>query len=354
MRIHFAYPRDAFLRDYEKEYLAMVEHELRQHGGACGLQLAASPAQADILILLQSAQYKTREYIKVLESDPLIRDHAERIYVIDYDDHPEGMLAGLYTSIEAPFYDATLHRSWPILFMNNPFVYDLDVAGLWRRSPTRLFSFVGAASHRVRTQLFELFSSPSADYHVEEIKKWYNHNHSDRRRFLEVGIDSAFCLCPRGYAAYTNRISEVMAMGRAPVIIADDWIPFSFSETLPYYIRVAEKDVEHLPDILAARRDEAQTLGRNARTLWEHNCSKTRRITAAVECVAKLAAQGAKMSFVQYRELWHSKSFLRKAGWTTRQRLALRLEQRVQQWFPGVKVPGVSATMRHPIVGNLK
>ena len=215
MRVHLAYIHGAYLRDYENAYLPMVEAEMRQHGAAVDLYLEKDPTRSDIIVLLQSAQYKTRQYIDLLENDPLIRNHAERSYVIDYDDHPEGMLAGLYTSIEHPFFNPDIHRSWPILFMNNPFVYDVDPAAHSADPPTRLFSFIGAASHELRKRLFGLFSGASSSYHVAEIKKWYNHNDEDRRRFVQLAFDSAFCLCPRGYAAYTNRISEVMAMARS-------------------------------------------------------------------------------------------------------------------------------------------
>lgn len=332
MRILFAFPQSAFLRDYEKAYLPMVCEELRQHGASSDFVLEDNPGRADLIILLQSAQYKTAEYVHVLENDPLVRDHAERVFVIDYDDHPEGMLAGLYTSIEPPFFRPELHRSWPILFMNNPFVYNLGREQISRVNPKRLFSFVGAPSHEVRKRLLNLFSTPSSEYHVELTTKWYNHNDGDRSRFIALTLDSLFCLCPRGYAAYTNRIPEVMAMGRVPVVIADNWVPFSFLEVTPYYVRVAEKDIGRLPEILSGLRTEAGQMGRCARHLWEKYCSPNRRVVAAVECITQLARQTeCQPTFAQYKETWHSPTFRKKCGWTLRQRIALRLQQHLRR-----------------------
>jgi hypothetical protein len=327
-KVFFAFPSGGFLRDYEPAYLPLVSDELERYGTEAGFVLTPDPAQADLIILLQSAQYKTIKYLDVLENDPLVREHAERIFVIDYDDHPEGMLAGLYTSIEAPFFDPQLHRSWPILLMNNSFVYGLRSEDLFQKVPQRLFSFIGAPSDPVRTRLFQLFGSPSSDWHVEILNKWYNHSDADRARFVDIARDSLFCLCPRGYASYTNRIPEVMAMGRVPVIIADDWVPFAFPEKDPYYIRVAEKEIEHLPEILAAQRGAADELRHNARRLWEKHCSLHRRTVAAVEAVARLAGSlQHRMTYESYRRQWRSREFLRRCGWTLPQRLALRVRQ---------------------------
>lgn len=348
MRIHIAYIQGAYLREYEKAYAALVCEELRQHGGASGLAVEPVPSRADLIILLPSAQYKTPDFIKILENDPLIREYADRVYAIDYDDHPAGLLAGLYTSIEEPFFDPATHRSWPILFMNNDLVYGLVREAVLALDPRRLFSFVGAPSHPLRNRLCHLFPGRTNDYHVEELRKWYDHNDGDRRRFIEVTLESMFCLCPRGYACYTNRICETMAMARVPVIIADDWIPFSFEENIPYYLKVPEADIEHLPKILSGHRGQADEYRRNARMLWEKYCSASRRVVAAVECIAKMAAQpGQRMTYAAYRELWHSREFLERAGWTPRQQFALRMEQHLRRWFPAARVPGVSNLMRY-------
>jgi hypothetical protein len=337
-RVHLAYPQSAFLRDYEKAYLPLVREELQRYGKTSWL-VEDNSDRADLIILLQSAQYKTVEYIRVLENDELVRRHAERVYVIDYDDHPEGLLAGLYTSIEHPLYDLALHRSWPIIFMNNRLVYELSVEQIFGTKPQKLFSFTGAESHRVRTNLFALFSGPRSDHHVERIDRWYNHDARTQEHFVQVALESSFCLCPRGYASYTNRICEVMAMGRVPVIIADDWIPFGFEESAPYFVRVGEKNVEALPRILAAVRDKAEELGRNARMLWEKHCSPARRVVAAVEAIARFAkSPGRRPTFTEYRALWHSHAFRAKCGWTLRQRLALRMKQHAKR-LHGSKEP---------------
>ena len=334
--------------DYEKSYLTLVRSELESYGGKAGIAFEENAARADIIVLLQSAQWKGPDYIKLLENDRLIRSHAERVFVIDYDDHPEGMLPGLYTSIEVPFWNHSMHKSWPILLANNPRIYNLTDKEIYAQSPARLFSFVGADSNPVRKRLFELFSGAVSGHQVEQVTKWYNHTEEDRQRYISITLGSAFCLCPRGYTSYTNRIPEVMAMGRVPVVIADGWIPFSLEEELPYYIKVAERDVESLPEILGARRRDAAELGRNARMLWRKYCSLERRVVAAIGCLRQLATEtDGRIKFADLCELWHSREFQERAGWTRRQQIALRAEQHFRRWFPAAKLPGVSDLMRY-------
>lgn len=348
MRVHIAYIQNVVLRDYEKAYVPQVMEELRQHGTEAGYVVEADPARADLVVLWERFEYKRPDYISVLENEPLIRQHAQRAFTINYDDHPEGFLAGIYTSLEAPFFDSARHRNRPFFLANNQDIYQITREQVLAQKPGLLFSFLGAASHPVRVRLFERFATPTREHHVERIYKWYNHNGEDRTRFIKVALDSAFCLCPRGYTAHTFRIAEVMALGRAPVIIADDWIPFSFEDKLPYCIQVPEREIANLPEILRARRSEAEELGHNARTLWEKNLSPSRRVVALMDIIAGLAREtGGRFTYEYYRELWHSRNFLKNLGWTVPQRAALRIEQHARRWFPSIKIPGVSPLMRY-------
>lgn len=354
MRVFISYIQGAYLRDYEKSYIPLFSEEIRRHG-AGEFTIVDDPAQADAVIMWEGFEYKTPSYVGLLENDPLIRAHAERIYSINYDDHPEGFLAGVYTSLEAPFFNPTLHRIWPFYQMNNPRVYDLTREDVMRCEPKYLFSFTGAASHEVRKQLFKLYDQPGPDYHIEHVRKWYNHDDKDRLKFARVALETLFCLCPHGYCAYTPRITEVMSMARVPVIIADDWIPISFPENLPYYIKVPEKDIAHLRDILSARKGEAEKLRHNARLLWERHCAPQHRAPAVLRCIAALQQQNrSPLSYAAYRERWHSKSLLKNLGWTRPQQFALRVEQRVRRWLPTAKIPGVSKLMRYRNAPNLK
>ena len=347
VRVHVAYVSGAPLRRYERDYVPQLLGELSQGSSAHRFEVETNPAAADLIVLWEGFEYKSPTYVDILEQDPLIQKYADRICVINYDDHPEGFLAGLYTSLEQPFFDSRIHRIWPFFLMNNARVYNPppDVA-----SPERkwLFSFTGAVSHPIRRKIFDLYSESSSEYHVEHIKKWYDHGDGEKDHFISVARNSSFCLCPHGYCSYTPRITEVMALGRVPVIIADDWIPFSFEEKDPYYVQVPEKDLANLPEILRARAKDAGEIGRNARRLWEKYCSPEKRAAALIELAGTLIEGNYRMpGFEEYRERWHSSDFIRRVGWKPSQRIALRVEQHVRRVFPTARIPGVSDLMRY-------
>jgi hypothetical protein len=203
--------------------------------------------------------------------------------------------------------------------------------------------------------LFAVYSAASSLYHIQHVDRWYDHGRAEQRSFVELALQSEFCLCPHGYCSYTPRIAEVMALGRVPVVIADDWIPFSFDDAPEYYVRVAEKELDHLPDILQALRLRAGELGRNARALWEKYLAPDRRAAALVDCITRLAGRAQpKQAYATYREHWRSRSFLEKLGWLPHQRLALRAEQHLRRYAPFVSVPGVTPTMRYRNAPNFR
>jgi hypothetical protein len=353
MKIFVTYVQNGKLRDYEHSYVPMVQDEIQRFGGERDLIWEKDPARADVIILWEGFEYKTIDYISVLENDPTLRQHADRCYAINYDDHPEGFLPGLYTSLERPFFNAAIHRIWPFMLMNNPMVYNLTWNEVMQAPPKLLFSFTGAASHAVRKRLFGLYAGKTGNFPVEHINKWYNHGEAERKRFIDIALDSAFCLCPHGYCSYTPRITEIMAMGRVPVVIADDWIPFAFEDNISYYIRVAERDIEHLPDILSQRAREAEEIGRSARLLWEKYFSPNRRVVAALECIVQLSQLAPRFSFEELRARWRSPEFLDALGWTRRRQFALRVEQHLRRRFPNARVPGVTDLMRYRNAPNL-
>src|SRR5437763_6689418 len=243
--VHCAFPRCDGLPHKEKLITQLVS-ELCAYGAAHGLRHEDDPDKADLILLLESVHYKTFRYLEALLSDPLLQRHAKRVYTINYDDHPHTMLPGLYTSIDRLHFNPHVHVVWPALFASNPLIYSLSREELFAHRPTRLFSFIGYPSHPLRDQLLKRYTGDTQNWRVVATNKWYNHDTSDYQHFLDVSLDSIFCLCPRGYTAYTHRTAAVMAMGRVPVIIASDWIPFSFPDERPYYVHLDEKDIDRI------------------------------------------------------------------------------------------------------------
>lgn len=117
----------------------------------------------------------------------------------------------------------------------------------------------------------------------------------------DILFDSTFAILPRasGYAL-SYRMIESMNAGCIPVILSDGYV-LPFSDTLDYdcfSIRIAESEVENLPEILESRIGNAAELQRNAIQVYEDYFASTNTIIErTLECVAKLAVIRKKVGF---------------------------------------------------------
>ncbi|KAL7084931.1 hypothetical protein ACP275_14G252800 [Erythranthe tilingii] len=112
---------------------------------------------------------------------------------------------------------------------------------------------------------------------------WRKYGH-DRRFYLRrqrfAGYQSEiarskFCLCPLGWAPWSPRLVESVALGCVPVIIADG-IRLPFPSAVPWAeisLTVAENDVDSLGDILA--HVAATNLTSIQRNLWDPSVRKS-------------------------------------------------------------------------------
>ena len=176
--------------------------------------------------------------------------------------------------MERRWNDRARLRSGPYLEETaNPFlVYDPAFAE--RRY---LYSFLGAVrSAPVRERLAAMAHGPRGLFldtsaRAEEIAR--HGTADDRRAFARQYADatnlSRFVLCPRGVGVSSRRLFETMGMGRAPVVLADDWVPPDGPVWERSCVFIREADCARLPDLLAEREDEALALGREARRQWE-------------------------------------------------------------------------------------
>lgn len=87
-------------------------------------------------------------------------------------------------------------------------------------------SFVGANTHPIRKQIFDLYSEDKNffikmdDWNVEVSKE-------KEELFKDITERSIFTLCPRGNGPTSYRIWEAMQLGSVPVYIYDNkWIPW--------------------------------------------------------------------------------------------------------------------------------
>jgi glucuronyl/N-acetylglucosaminyl transferase EXT1 len=107
------------------------------------------------------------------------------------------------------------------------------------------------------------------------------HIEPGERSYVDMLFNSTFALLPRacGYAL-SYRMVEAMNAGCVPVIISDGYV-LPFSEYLDYEsfsIRIAEADVEIIPEILAQQLNQADQLQKRAYEAFLDYFSSTERI----------------------------------------------------------------------------
>jgi hypothetical protein len=123
---------------------------------------------------------------------------------------------------------------------------------------------------------------------------------------------SKFVLCPRGLGTSSNRLYEVMQLGRVPVILADDWDPPRDLPWAEFSIRVAESDVPELRNILEPSESRAAAMGARAAAVWRESCEPGAvlldTLLTTVDEIRKARPVGWNESLVHDR--WKSPSFL--------------------------------------------
>jgi hypothetical protein len=134
-----------------------------------------------------------------------------------------------------------------------------------------LFSFVGSSSNSasVRNRILRL-------RHEACFLEDSSSGQSDRdTRYAELLHKSKFVLCPRGVGASTWRVFETMRAGRVPVIVSDEWCPPRGPSWHEFSLKVDEKDIDQIPDILESVKERAREMGTKARQAWEAHFNLT-------------------------------------------------------------------------------
>lgn len=293
--------------------------------------LTPNQADADLIVLLEANIFFGREKITYYQDLPWLQA-ASRFCVVNYEDRPAGFLPGMYTSLLVRNFDPHLHVSWPALRFYNHLVeseaYRIAEQGVPDNDDEWLYSFLGSASNPVRRVLLDNPRHEHNGGNVIEIKRWYDHTNGEKQRYVDVLKSSSFVLCPRGVAAYSHRILEALALGKVPVVIADDWVPFSI-DSADYYIRIREADAPRVADILRCEYASAvPLLKQKAHAVYRRYFDVRFRHMLAFERLLRLQAEHLRhlsRDFLVRR--WKSSRFWRGNGWAIDQRLHKRLRR---------------------------
>lgn len=251
-------------------------------------EIVSQPESADAVLFVENAEPEDPFYRRLVRH-PLVRESGHRVFMYNEFDLPYCALPGLYVSMPRSSFDETRQVAFPYLFRPNEFVSQLHghVA-----SPDLLFSFMGAQNHRVRRRLIAM-QHPRA--HLEDTSSfsiWFSRDPAEVTRRKKLYADllqrSKFALCPRGAGTSSYRMYEAMEAGRAPVVISDEWREPTGPNWGSFLVRIAEADVQAIPDVLQELEVQASDRGREARAAWEQWFAPDTIFHNAVEGIAAL------------------------------------------------------------------
>jgi len=258
-------------------------------------ELVEDPHRSDI-ILFVGANFEDHRDVR---AHPFYRQFKEKCFLYYSNDFVIPFLPGVYVNIPKRWYSTSRTRTgfYMRVFDEEYIEYQPNM-----ESCEFLFCFIGSSqTHPVRSRVVTLrhprayVEDTSSVVPEEEKKKLFfmvNYGSNDNVRYGALLSKSKFVLCPRGYACSSWRLFETMKAGRVPVIISDQWVPPEGPEWNTFSLRIAEKDVSQIPQILEQQESRAEVMGQLARRAWDEWFSRESSFHRIVEWCAELQRAG--------------------------------------------------------------
>ena len=254
------------------------------------------PSRADVILFVESHRDNapTGPYFEHLRRDPVYRRFRDRTLVHSGMDAIVPLVPGIFPSIERDRYLHSRTRPGAYLGTKNEAIDAVAPAPM--HEPRWLASFVGTVGRKksLRQRLVSLndermMLDDTTSRFVGALRQ-----HDDatvahlKQHYVDVARDSCFILCPRGSGASSIRLFEAMQLGRAPVIISDQWVPPEGPDWDALSVRAPEHDLDALPDLLRAHEADAEAMGRRARQAWDTFFSEQSIFHTTCEACASL------------------------------------------------------------------
>jgi hypothetical protein len=226
------------------------------------------PAKADIILFVGAGE---DDFLDV-RRHPYVRQYRDRCFLFDSGDRIIPFLPGVYAGIERDWFSRQRVRSGFYLrvFENSAIVFDPA-----RYDTDHLFSFAGAAANApVRRRLLGLRHPRGVVVNTDELARRWPHLPAEEQRrrqdfYGKLTMRSKFVLCPRGRGVSSWRLFETMKAGRVPVIVSDQWVLPDGPDWPSFSMRVSERSVAAIPELLEQWEPHARNMGLRARQAFD-------------------------------------------------------------------------------------
>jgi hypothetical protein len=318
-----------------KVYLGAVRETdqvdiLRDHASySKNHEIVSSPSAADLILMLGAPARDPRQ----LMDYQAYKDFPDRCVIYTEEDdylpllpsvHCSGR-SGLHTRIGRVFNYAYISRNGR---HQNHFIGGTTSAVPMGATAQKryLFSFLGGSTSVLRKRLFNLKFDRS-DVLIENTSAYLHWDNSQPDRmerqlhYAETLAASHFVLCPRGAGAGSIRFFEVMAAGVAPVLLSDEYELTPGPAWDQFLLRVRERDIARLPEILDPLLESAAERGRLARQAFDKYFAIDREFDCLVDLAVRALQHGPPAE--EYFRRWQMAMF-REFEWKRKARAALR------------------------------
>lgn len=289
--------------------LAEVMAELAVHSRHH--ELADSPEAADLVLMCGSFSYNPADLL----DHPVYLAHRRKCAVYSCDDAYLALAPGVYASprrglssaagrVRSHAYASSfgIHGNTAVEEARRDLA-EQGAAGMpaddTEAPATRyLFSFVGSPTSTFRRRLFRRLGGVP-DSLVVDSKPFYRHFDSSaagrddaQAAYVDTLRSSQFALCPRGWGTGSLRLFEVMSLGVAPVLLADAYVLPRGPDWDSFLLRVPERQMKRLPEILRMEAATSVRRGHLARAEWERWFSEAVVFDGVVDAAAEALAAG--------------------------------------------------------------
>ena len=223
------------------------------------------PSSADIIFFIENSRFHKDYFYQRLQSHPLVKLYPSKVFMYNPHDQPWFVLPGLYSNMPKKLFNNNFIAAAPYVEVTNPYLY-CDFS----KTPEYLFSFNGnpQSCPSVRNKVLSL-KHPRGK--LEDCFTPYFGKHAPpvKLEYADLMAASKFILCPRGSGTSSIRLFEAMRAGRVPVIISDNWVPPIGPSWDDFSLRIAQKDINKIPEILEREEANWEKMARLARQNWE-------------------------------------------------------------------------------------
>jgi hypothetical protein len=266
----------------------------------------ADPDDAEMIVVSNAHWFPSHDWLlREARGHSAFARNRAKVAVYDERDRTWCWWPGAYVSMPSGGFRRGLQVAVPYEQLE-----DSRFLGLRGIEPDLLFSFMGNATHRCRSDVFALRHPRGVVMNVssERFMFWDTASPTWQRRrneFDRLLARSKFVLCPRGHGTSSIRLFETMAAGRVPVVLSDNWVPPLGPDWERCILRLPQSRAGDIPRLLEQHEERFDSMSAAAAQAFDDYFAVNVRTQSLLETLWGLVSSEAPSRFaLQGRTYW--------------------------------------------------